>query len=172
MSQYHLGPPILVRSCHNLGISNLSPIDFLNQTINILQAYTDQRCAQITTNKVEDWKLWVPLQHFSQDNGLTSCLYQFYLRVSRKKVFLVRLNFGEYWKHTKTLSYWFNIVQVYWLIRREGSVQTPGQTPKRKYDKIFLRRLPFSRFLAKTLRVNKIAMKSFSKNFNQLCIKN
>ena len=32
--------------------------------------------------------------------------------------------------------------------------------------KIFLRRFPLSRFLAKTLRVNKNAMKSFPKNFS------
>ena len=32
-----------------------------------------------------------------------------------------------------------------------------------KYEKIFLRRLPLSRFLIKTLRVIKIAMQSFSK---------
>ena len=32
--------------------------------------------------------------------------------------------------------------------------------------KVFLWRFPFSRFLAKTLRVNKIAMKSFSKNLS------
>ena len=34
---------------------------------------------------------------------------------------------------------------------------------KRNVKKTFLRRLPLSRFLAKTLRVNKIAIKSFSK---------
>ena len=32
--------------------------------------------------------------------------------------------------------------------------------------KVFLRRFALSRFLAKTLRVNKIAMKSFSKNLS------
>ena len=32
--------------------------------------------------------------------------------------------------------------------------------------KVFLRRFPLSTFLAKTLRVNKIAMKSFSKNLS------
>ena len=42
-------------------------------------------------------------------------------------------------------------------------VRIPGQSSKMKYKKIFLRRLPLSRFLAKTLRVNKIAMKKFLK---------
>ena len=46
--------------------------------------------------------------------------------------------------------------------------QIAGQTlpTKRNMDKIFLWRLPFSIFLAKTLRINKIAMKSFSKNLS------
>ena len=35
-----------------------------------------------------------------------------------------------------------------------------------KIRKVFVRRFPLSRFLAKTLRVNKIAMKSFSKNLS------
>ena len=52
---------------------------------------------------------------------------------------------------------------VYWIIRRQARFQTPRQTSKRKYQKIFLRRLPLSRFVIKTLRVNEIAMKSFSK---------
>ena len=43
-------------------------------------------------------------------------------------------------------------VNVGWLIRRKAPVQTP-------YMKIFLRQLPLSRYLAKTLRVNRIAMK-------------
>ena len=35
-----------------------------------------------------------------------------------------------------------------------------------KIRKVFLRRFPLSRFQAKILRVNKIAMKSFSKNLS------
>ena len=40
-----------------------------------------------------------------------------------------------------------------WLIRRKARVCTPGQASKRnmKKKKLFLRRLPLSRFLAKTL---------------------
>ena len=45
------------------------------------------------------------------------------------------------------------ILVVCWLILRKARVQNPGQTSKRKNMKIFL---PLSRFLAKTLRVNKI----------------
>ena len=35
-----------------------------------------------------------------------------------------------------------------------------------KIRKVYLRRFPLTRFLAKTLKVNKIAMKSFSKNLS------
>ena len=45
-------------------------------------------------------------------------------------------------------------------------VQTPDQTEKRNYEKIFPRRLSLSGFLAKTLRVNKIAMKKLLKNLS------
>ena len=38
--------------------------------------------------------------------------------------------------------------------------KTPGQTSNRKYENISLA-IPLNRFLAKPLRVNKIAMKSF-----------
>ena len=48
-------------------------------------------------------------------------------------------------------------VAVYWLIWYRVVVQTRGQT------KIILRRQPLSRFLVRTLRVNKIVLKSFSK---------
>ena len=44
-----------------------------------------------------------------------------------------------------------------------ASVQIPGQSSKWKYEKIFLRQLTHNKFLTKTVRVNKIAMKSFSK---------
>ena len=54
----------------------------------------------------------------------------------------------------------------YWLIRRKARVRIPGQASKRNMKKTFLRRLPLSRFLAKILRVDKIAMKSFSKNLS------
>ena len=44
--------------------------------------------------------------------------------------------------------------------------EKPGFEPEvrhqNKIRKVFLRRFPLSRFLAETLRVNKIAMKSFS----------
>ena len=49
-----------------------------------------------------------------------------------------------------------------WLISRKAKIRTPGQTSKQKKKKVFLRRLPLSRFLPKILRVNKITMKSFS----------
>ena len=46
----------------------------------------------------------------------------------------------------------------------------PGFGPQARHQneirKIFLRRLPLSRFLSKTLNVNKIATKSFSKNLS------
>ena len=45
--------------------------------------------------------------------------------------------------------------------------EKPGFEPQARHQnkirKVFRRRFPLSRFLAKTLRVNKIAMKSFSK---------
>ena len=48
--------------------------------------------------------------------------------------------------------------------------EKPGFEPQPRHQnkirKVFLRRFPLSRFLAKTLRVNKIAMKSFSKNLS------
>ena len=54
------------------------------------------------------------------------------------------------------------------LIRREETVQTPKSDISNvtKYEKIFIRRLTFSRFLAKTLRVIKTAMESFSKKLS------
>ena len=55
---------------------------------------------------------------------------------------------------------WFELCVVWALalIRRETSIQTLGQISPTKgsMQKIFLRRLSFTRFLAKTLRVNKI----------------
>ena len=49
---------------------------------------------------------------------------------------------------------------------RPYPISNPRSDIKTKYKKIFLRRLPLSRFLAKTLRVNKIAMKTFTKNLS------
>ena len=40
----------------------------------------------------------------------------------------------------------------------------PGQASKRNMKKIFLQRYPLSRFMAKTLRVNKPAMEKVLKN--------
>ena len=50
------------------------------------------------------------------------------------------------------------------LIRHEATVQTPGQTPdqKQKNEKnFFFGQFHLCKALAKTLRVNKIAMKTF-----------
>ena len=56
------------------------------------------------------------------------------------------------------------MVSLFWLIRRKARVRIQGQTLKRNIKKkTVLRRIPFSRFLAKTLRVNKPAMKKFLK---------
>ena len=52
-------------------------------------------------------------------------------------------------------------VVVYYLIRRKIQVRHQN-----KIQKVFFPRFPLSRFLAKTLRVNKIAMKNFSKNLS------
>ena len=46
-----------------------------------------------------------------------------------------------------------------WLI-----IRNPGQVSKRNMKKIFIRRFPLTRFLAKTLKVNKSAKKKFLKN--------
>ena len=56
---------------------------------------------------------------------------------------------------------------MYWLIGSKPMVQTTNQTfpIKRNAQKIIHPRLALSRFLAKTWRVNKIAVKSFSKVF-------
>ena len=48
---------------------------------------------------------------------------------------------------------------MFWFITYEALVQTPDQTTNRIYEKIFLQRFPLSRFLAKILRVKKIALK-------------
>ena len=56
---------------------------------------------------------------------------------------------------------------MYWLIRLTAGVQALSQALKKnKIQKLFLRRFPLSRFLAKTLRENKIEMISFSKNLS------
>ena len=55
---------------------------------------------------------------------------------------------------------------VCWLIRRKAQVRIPGQTSKRNMKKLFLRRFPLNRLLAKTLTVNKPAMKKFLKNLS------
>ena len=52
------------------------------------------------------------------------------------------------------------------LLDAKAWVRIPVQSSKMKYKKIFLRRLPLSRFLAKTLRVNKTAMKKFLKTLS------
>ena len=48
--------------------------------------------------------------------------------------------------------------------------EKPGSESQGRHQneirKVFLRRFPLSRFLAKTLRINKIAIKSFSKNLS------
>ena len=49
------------------------------------------------------------------------------------------------------------------LIRRKILGSYPRSVIKNEIRKIFLRRVPLSRFLAKTLRVNKPAMKNFFK---------
>ena len=48
----------------------------------------------------------------------------------------------------------------------EKSGFEPQTRHQNKIQKVIFRRFPLSRFLAKTLRVNKIAMKSFSKNLS------
>ena len=54
-----------------------------------------------------------------------------------------------------------------WLIRRKAWVHIPGQASKRNMKKkIFLRRFPVSRSLAKTVRVNKPDMENFLKNLS------
>ena len=49
------------------------------------------------------------------------------------------------------------------LLDEKLGFETQARHPH-KIRKVFLRRFPLSRLLAVTLRVNKIAMKSFSKN--------
>ena len=51
------------------------------------------------------------------------------------------------------------------LIQYEVNVKSPesGVSDKQKYEQIFLGRLPFSGFLAKSPGINKIASKSFPK---------
>ena len=57
-----------------------------------------------------------------------------------------------------------------WFIICKARIRIPGQASKRnmkKKRKIFLRRFPLSRFLAKSLRLkNKPAMKKFLKNLS------
>ena len=45
-----------------------------------------------------------------------------------------------------------------WVVRLEA--QDPISPTPMKYEKIFLRRLPLSRFLTKTLRINALAIKN------------
>ena len=51
-----------------------------------------------------------------------------------------------------------SLMVVCWLIRRKARVRISSDI-KKNMKKIFLRRLPLSGFLAKPLRVNKIAKK-------------
>ena len=52
-------------------------------------------------------------------------------------------------------------------MNKEINIYNMAQTrPHNKIQKVFLRRFPLSRFLAKTLRLKKIAMKSFSNNLS------
>ena len=55
-----------------------------------------------------------------------------------------------------------------WLIGHKVRVHIPGQVSKRNTKDIFLRRFPLSRFPAKTLRVNKPAMKKFLKGCSKI----
>ena len=61
-----------------------------------------------------------------------------------------------------------NTVLLYSRCSVVGSVYKSGFEPQarhqNKIQKVFLRRFPLSRFLAKTPGINKIVMKSFSKN--------
>ena len=54
---------------------------------------------------------------------------------------------------------------VYWLIRRKARVRIPGQTSKRN-TKSISSTISSQQISGKTLRINKIAMKTFSKNLS------
>ena len=55
--------------------------------------------------------------------------------------------------------------QICWLIRRKAQIRILGQTSKRNLkEKYSFGDFPVSRLLAKTLRVNKHAIKKFLKN--------
>ena len=89
-------------------------------------------------------------------------VYSLWNLKKERSIFMV----NEKRKALKVYNYCMTIlleVDECWYIRHKAIVQIPGHASKRKYEKIFLRRLPLSRFVAKTLRVNKIARKSFSK---------
>ena len=58
------------------------------------------------------------------------------------------------------------VASVFWLIRLKARVRIPGQPLKRNMKKIFPPLFPLSRFLAKTLRVNKTTMKNVLKNLS------
>ena len=72
--------------------------------------------------------------------------------------------------YTTEVHYAVDVVQqaVCWLIRTVPSIQILGQTfaKKRNMPKIFLRKLPFSRFRAITLRVKSNCYEMFLKNLS------
>ena len=86
-------------------------------------------------------------QYFKDDDGLT-------------RHFLQKV----WYKYSKWLSPWSSRLCVGLLGEKPGFESQARH--QNKIRKVFLRRFPLSRFLAKTLRVNKIAMKSFSKNLS------
>ena len=110
-----------------------------------------------------------PLNLCSAHSRLAKCHSQhFKYPCTFNLIFYTKLN-------TASLIHFFRIVKkprsrglvgsvlAYWT-KSQGS--SPRPDIKTKYEKVFLWRFPLSRFLAKILRVNKIAVKSFSKNLS------
>ena len=76
-------------------------------------------------------------------------------------IYFICLNVFFGWCVTGTLNFACSLVGSVLLIRRKARVRFD------KVQKVFLRRFYLIRFLAKSLRVNKIAMKSFLKNLTE-----
>ena len=112
------------------------------------------------------------------------CIYDFYLfLVSPSHFFLWKaiftyppyilvICFGRLWSSLQLVKLFYDLTHnrhilvdcvLAYQTSGHGSKPSSDMSNKTKYEKLFLRHLPFSRFLAITLRVNKIAMKSFSK---------
>ena len=99
------------------------------------------------------------------------CFFYFFVKKSLLRIGISRI-YSFNFPRTQHIYKIFSYLKLPWFSRQcVGLLDIkPGFEPQarhqNKIQKVCLRRFPLSRFLAKTLRINKIAMNSFSQNLS------